>query len=53
MNQMGLAGVIRDRPVKTTVSNPAAPCPRGQGQSFRATKPNVLWVSDFTYVATW
>jgi hypothetical protein len=54
MKQMGLAGVIRGRPVKTTVSNPAAPCPRDRvNRQFRAAKPNALWVSDFTYVATW
>jgi transposase InsO family protein len=54
MKQMGFAGVIRGRPVKTTVSNPAAPCPRdGVNRQFRAAKPNALWVSDFTYVATW
>jgi transposase InsO family protein len=28
MKQMGLAGTIRGKPVKTTISNPAAPCPR-------------------------
>ena len=54
MNQMGLAGVIRGKPVKTTVSNPAAPCPRDRvNRQFRATRPNALWVSDFIYVATW
>jgi transposase InsO family protein len=54
MKQMGIAGVIRGKPVKTTVSNPAAPCPRDRvNRQFRATRPNALWVSDFTYVATW
>jgi putative transposase len=54
MKQMGLSGVIRGKPVKTTVSNPAAPCPRDKvNRQFRAVKPNALWVSDFTYVATW
>jgi putative transposase len=54
MKQMGIEGVIRGRPVKTTVSNPAAPCPRDKvNRQFRATRPNALWVSDFTYVATW
>jgi putative transposase len=53
MKQMGLVGVIRGKPVKTTVSNPAAPCPRDKvNRQFRAAKPNALWVSDFTYVAT-
>jgi putative transposase len=54
MKQMGLAGVIRGKPVKTTVSNPAAPCPRDKvNRLFQAPRPNMLWVSDFTYVATW
>jgi putative transposase len=54
MKQMGIAGVIRGKPVKTTVSNPAAPCPRDRvNRQFRATRPKALWVSDFTYVATW
>jgi putative transposase len=54
MKQMGLAGVIRGKPVKTTISNPAAPCPRDKvNRQFRAPRPNALWVSDFTYVATW
>ena len=54
MKQMGIAGAIRGRPVKTTVNNPASPCPRDRvNQQFRAAKPNALWVSDFTYVATW
>ena len=51
---MRLAGVIRGKPVKTTVSNPAAPCPRDRvNRQFRATRRNALWLSDFTYVATW
>ena len=54
MKQMELAGVIRGKPVKTTLSNPAAPCPRDKvNRQFRAPRPNMLWVSDFTYVATW
>jgi putative transposase len=53
MRQMGLAGVIRGKPVKTTI-NPAAPCPRDkENRQFRASRPNMLWVSEFTYVATW
>jgi putative transposase len=54
MKQMDLAGVIRGKPVKTTVSNPALPCPRDKvNRQFHASRPNMLWVSDFTYVATW
>ena len=54
MTRMGLQGVIRGRPVRTTVSNRAAPCPLDHvNRQFKAPRPNVLWVSDFTYVATW
>jgi len=54
MRTMGLHGVIRGKPVRTTVSNKAAPCPLDRvNRPFRAPRPNALWVSDFTYVATW
>jgi transposase InsO family protein len=52
MRQMGLQGAVRGREVRTTVSNPAAPCPLDRvNRQFRAPWPNAL--SDFTYVATW
>lgn len=54
MRAMGLAGVIRGKPVRTTVSDRTAPCPLDRvNRQFRAPAPNMLWVSDFTYVATW
>ena len=54
MRDMGLAGVIRGKPVRTTVSDKAAPCPLDRvNRQFRAPAPNMLWVSDFTYVSTW
>jgi transposase InsO family protein len=54
MRAMGLAGAVRGKPVKTTVSNKAAPCPLDHvNRRFHAPAPNRLWVSDFTYVATW
>ncbi|MGH6740790.1 MAG: IS3 family transposase, partial [Bradyrhizobium sp.] len=54
MRSMGLQGVIRGKPVKTTISDKAAPCPLDHvNRQFRAPRPNALWVSDFTYVATW
>jgi transposase InsO family protein len=54
MREMGLKGAIRGKPVRTTVSDKAAPCPLDRvNRQFRAPRPNVLWVSDFTYVATW
>jgi putative transposase len=54
MGAMGLRGIIRGKPVRTTVSDKAAPCPLDRvNRQFQAPRPNVLWVSDFTYVATW
>ena len=54
MRVMGLAGVIRGKPVRTTISDRSAPCPRDHvNRQFRAPAPDMLWVSDFTYVATW
>jgi transposase InsO family protein len=54
MRSMGLEGVIRGRTVRTTVSDRAVPCPLDRvNRQFRAPRPNALWVSDFTYVATW
>lgn len=49
MRQLGLHGVVRGKPVKTTVSDKATPCPLdGVNRQFRAERPNRLWVSDFT-----
>jgi len=54
MQTMGLQGVIRGRPVRTTISDKTAPCPLDHvNRQFQAARPNALWVSDFTYVATW
>jgi transposase InsO family protein len=54
MRQMGLQGVVRGKSIKTTVSDAAAPCPRDRvNRQFTAPRPNALWVSDFTFVATW
>ena len=53
MKKMALQGVIRGRRVRTTVSDKATPCPLDHvNRRFRAPRPNALWVSDFTYVAT-
>jgi len=53
MRDLGLQGVIRGKPVRTTISNKAAPCPLDHvNRQFHAPAPNMLWVSDFTYVAT-
>jgi transposase InsO family protein len=54
MRRMGLQGIIRGKPVRTTMSDRAAPCPLDHvNRQFRAPRPNALWVSDFTYVSTW
>jgi len=54
MRKMDLQGVIRGRQIRTTVSDKATPCPLDHvNRHFRAPRPNVLWVSDFTYVSTW
>mgnify|MGYP000930413494 CR=1 FL=1 len=54
MQAMGLEGIIRGKAVKTTKSDKAAPCPLDHvNRQFQAPAPNRLWVSDFTYVATW
>ena len=54
MRQMGLQGIVRGKAVRTTISDKAAPCPLDRvNRNFRAPAPNRLWVSDFTYVATW
>jgi putative transposase len=54
MKSLGLQGVIRGKPVRTTISDKAVPCPLDHvNRQFMAPRPNALWVSDFTYVATW
>lgn len=54
MRAMALQGAIRGKRVRTTIADKAAPCPRDHVQrQFQPPSPNMLWVSDFTYVATW
>jgi putative transposase len=55
MRDLRLAGAVRGRAWKTTT------CPGEEvrrpadlvARQFSASRPNALWVSDFTYVATW
>ena len=54
MKAMGIQGVIRGKPQKTTIPDKKLPCPLDKvNRQFRVPAPNMLWVSDFTYVATW
>ena len=54
MKDLGLKGVIRGKLVRTTIPDKSAPCPLDRvNRQFRVPAPNMLWVSDFTYVATW
>ena len=49
MRRLGLKGVRRGKPVKTTVSNPKAACPEDRvNRPFTAEHPNAPWVSDFS-----
>ncbi|GGO38499.1 hypothetical protein GCM10010991_35920 [Gemmobacter aquaticus] len=54
MNDLGIQGIIRGKPHRTTVPDKKAPCPLDKvNRQFRVPAPNMLWVSDFTYGATW
>jgi len=52
MRDIGIEGVTRGKKIKTTWSVKALSCPMDRVNiQFRATMPNRLWVSDFTYVS--
>ncbi len=54
MRKMGLCGAIRGRSFKTTIPDEEAQRPADLVERrFEATRPNQLWVADFSYVATW
>ena len=54
MREMGLRGAVRGRRFKTTTPADAADRPLDLVErDFSAERPNQLWVSDLTYVATW
>jgi putative transposase len=54
MRALGLQGVRRGARCRTTVPDDRADRPVDHvNRQFQATRPNALWVADFTYVATW
>ena len=54
MRSMGLQGAVRGNVKRTTIPSKENRDPFDLVQrNFTATRPNQLWVADFTYVATW
>lgn len=54
MRLLGLRGAVRGKKIRTTVPAKAAERPLDLVErNFSATRPNQLWVADFTYVSTW
>ncbi|EFT3194682.1 IS3 family transposase, partial [Escherichia coli] len=53
MAVMGLAGVLRGKKVRTTVSRKAVSACDRVNRQFVAERPDQLWVADFTWVSTW
>ncbi|EIG7222088.1 IS3 family transposase [Escherichia coli] len=53
MAVMGLAGVLRGKKVRTTVSRKTVAAGDRVNRQCVAERPDQLWVADFTYVSTW
>jgi len=54
MRALSLQGVVRGRKCRTTIPDDSAARPLDRvNRQFQASRPNQLWVADFTYVATW
>jgi transposase InsO family protein len=54
MKESGLHGAVRGRTFKTTVNDDSLSRPADLvNRAFTATRPNVLWVADITFAATW
>ena len=53
LRELGLEGVRRGKPHRTTTPDVAARPADLVERDFSAARPNQLWVADLTYVATW
>ena len=54
MSELGFEGVIRGKRSARRPGAKAAPCPLDHvNRVISCPAPNMLWVSDFTYVSTW
>ena len=54
MRCMGVQGVVRGKRIRNPVADEKACRPADLvNREFTASRPNELWVADFTYVATW
>jgi transposase InsO family protein len=54
MRELGLRGVVNGKTIRTTIPDTSASRPPDLvDRNFTASRPNELWVADFTYVATW
>jgi transposase InsO family protein len=54
MSDLGLRGAVHGRTIRTTIPDTSTSRPPDLvDRNFTASRPNELWVADFTYVATW
>lgn len=54
MRDLGLRGAVNGKTIRTTFPDTSASRPPDLvNRNFTASRPNELWVADFTYVATW
>jgi putative transposase len=54
MRELGIRGATRTKSTVTTRSDRSSPrAPDLVNRQFKASRPNELWVCDFTYVPTW